>query len=282
MKPIEDWLTQPDGLAVRLRALRAQANLAGKDLAAALGWQPSKVSKLENGRQMPTPDDIRAWTAACHANQKTTRALLDLLGEAHAVHLDWKRRMRRGQTAVQANYSQLVEDAKIIRHFETGWIPGLLQTHEYARRVLMESAELHGTDVDEVDAAVSIRLARQRFLYDPGKQFEFLITEAVLRFLLTPPEVMRGQLDRLQTIIGAPNVRFGVIRFGVPLTTTPQNSFQMYDDLAIVETFVGETTHTDEEAAAYANTMKRLWDDAAVGEPARRLIVQAAEALPRS
>ncbi|MEW2386427.1 Scr1 family TA system antitoxin-like transcriptional regulator [Micromonospora sp. NPDC047707] len=63
------------------------------------------------------------------------------------------------------------------------------------------------------------------------------------------------------------------------LATTPQNSFQMYDDVAIVETFVGETTHRDEDAAAYAKAIDRLWNEAATGEDARRLIVRAAQDL---
>src|SRR4051794_14708207 len=41
--PLENWLTEPDGLATRLRAMRAQAGLSGKDLAASRGWQQSKV-----------------------------------------------------------------------------------------------------------------------------------------------------------------------------------------------------------------------------------------------
>ena len=55
----------------------------------------------------------------------------------------------------------------------------------------------------------------------------------------------------------------------------------MYDDTAIVETFVGETTHTHESAAAYARVMDRLWNDAATGHSARKLIFDAVEALPR-
>jgi hypothetical protein len=69
---------------------------------------------------------------------------------------------------------------------------------------------------------------------------------------------MRGQLDRLQTVVGVPNIRFGILPLGVQLATTPpKNSFQMDDDL--VETFVGETTHRDDEAAAYAKAIERLW-----------------------
>ncbi|WP_345483020.1 Scr1 family TA system antitoxin-like transcriptional regulator [Actinopolymorpha pittospori] len=97
---------------------------------------------------------------------------------------------------------------------------------------------------------------------------------------MAPPDVMRGQLDRLQTVIGTPNIRFGIIPFGIPLSTTPQNSFQIYDDTAMVETFVGETTHTHESAAAYARVMDRLWNDAVTGHSARKLIFDAVEALP--
>ncbi|MFE9694613.1 Scr1 family TA system antitoxin-like transcriptional regulator [Micromonospora sp. NPDC005806] len=101
----------------------------------------------------------------------------------------------------------------------------------------------------------------------------------MLRWLLTSPEVMRGQLDRLQTVVGVPNIRFGILPLGVPLATTPQNSFQMYDDVAIVETFVGETTYRDDEAASYTRAIERLWQEAVTGEDARRLIVRAAQEL---
>lgn len=49
----------------------------------------------------------------------------------------------------------------------------------------------------------------------------------------------------------------------------------MYDEAAIVEAFVGETTHRDKEATAYAEAMERLWKEAVTGEDARRLIVRA-------
>ena len=282
MRPIEDWLTQPDGLAARLRALRTQAGLSSKDLATTLGWQPSKASRLENGKQMPSEDDLRAWATGVGADQAVADQLVAQLGEAHAVHLDWKRRFRRGQAAVQRNYSDLLRDARVIRHFETAYIPGPLQTPEYARRVLAEMVDLHGSDANDIDGAVTERLARQRYLYEPGRRFEFLISEAVLRYLLVPADVMRGQLDRLQSVIGMPNIWFGILPFGVELPTAPQNSFQLYDDLAIVETFVGETTHTGDEADAYKRAHESLSKHAATGEAARRLILASIESVART
>ena len=115
VNPIEDWLTQPNGLADRLRALRVQAGLAGKNLAEANNWAASKVSRLENGRQMPSSTDIDAWARACGASAATTKELLALLEEVQSTHRDWKRRMRRGQAQVQSGYNQLVQDAALMR-----------------------------------------------------------------------------------------------------------------------------------------------------------------------
>ena len=280
MTPIEELLTQPGGLSDRLRTLRTRAGLSGKELAEVCGWQPSRVSKIENGKQMPTADDIDTWAQACEADAETTDALLRLLIEAQNNHRDFKRRMRRGQVAVQKTYNELVRDSKVIRHFETAYVPGLLQTPDYARRVLTEMIELHGLDIDDVDGAVATRMQRQQMIYDGSKQFEFLLAEPVLRWMLCPPHVQRGQLDRLQTVIGMPNIRFGIVPMGVPLATTPQNSFQMYDDVAIVETFLGETTHQDDEAAIYGRSMELLWREAATGEDARALVVRAVNDLP--
>lgn len=279
MNPMEDWLSQPGGLANRLHDVRTHARLTGKDLATRNNWQPSKVSRIENGRQVPSPADIDAWVRACGAGPEAAQELLRLLDEVKTQHRDWRRRMRRGQAPVQASYNDLVQGSRMIRNFQTACVPGLLQTAAYARRVLDEMVTLHDLDVEDVDGAVAARMQRQQFLYDTSKQFEFLLAEPVLRWVLCSPDVMHGQLDRLQTVIGMPNVRFGVLPMGVQLTTTPQNSFEVYDDLAIVETFTGETVHRDGQAARYAAVLDRLWADAVTGDDARRLIIRAADAL---
>ena len=188
--------------------------------------------------------------------------------------------MRRGQVAIQSSYNDLIADCGVVRYFETVFIPGILQTPDYARRILTEMATLHGHDLGDIDAAVAMRMQRQQFLYDTTKQFEFLLTEPALRWLLCPPAAMRGQLDRLQTIIGIPNIRFGIIPLGSPLAITPQNSFQLYDDMAVTETFTGESVYHDTEAASYARILDLLWEQAKVGEDARPLITAAVQALP--
>jgi len=144
-----------------------------------------------------------------------------LAEDAAAYHRDWRRRMRHGQAKVQASYNGLVAEARIVRHYEVAWVPGLLQTPAYARHVFAESASLHGDEAQDVDATVTARLARQQHLYDPGKRFEFLIREPVLRWRTCPNDVLLAQLDRLNTAADLPNVRLGVIPLDTAIGLTP-------------------------------------------------------------
>lgn len=282
METFQDWLTQPEGIATRLRLLRAQAGMSGRDLADTYGWAQSKVSRIETGRQLPSVDDIQAWVRACSASQDVLDELLSLRQEARVVNATFRARMREGQEQVQESYNKLVQQSRMIRHFETVYVPGLLQLPPYARRVLNEMVTLHGLEVDDVEAAVAARMQRQQMLYDSTRRFEFLLAEPVLRWMLCSPAVMRGQLDRLQTVIGLEHVRFGILPMGVELATTPQNSFQLYvgdETVAAVETFIGETFYRGEDAAAYGRALDRLWGEAVEGDEARELIIAAQQAL---
>lgn len=276
MKPvIADWLTQPGGIVERLIALRSNAGLRAKDLAERLSWQQSKVSKLENGKQLPSPDDVRQWAEACGAPNEADD-LVDLLSEVRSVTLSWRRRVARGDASAQATHADLVNQSKVVRNFETVFVPGLLQVPDYARALLRAAYELHDIEADDIDEAVAVRLQSQQALYQPDKRFQFLVAEPVLRWLVVPSDVMRTQLDRLLMAIGIPHVALGILPVGQHLDTAPQHAFVLYDDVAVVETFAGETTHGEEESALYARVMDRLWAQAVTGDDARRLIIQAA------
>lgn len=277
----KQWLTKPGGLADRLGELQDAAQLNGKDLAERLGWDPTKVSRVRNGRIKPSPSDVVAWAEAVAAGPDVAKELLALLEEIERSRRDWRLKMSRGQVAVQAAHNDWAARSSVIRYFDTAYIPGWLQTREYVRRVLDEMVTLHGLKIDDVDAAVTKRLQRQQMLYDTSKRFELLVAEPVLRYLLVSPQLMRAQLDRLQTVVDLDNVRFGIVPMGVRLATTPQNSFQIYDDYVVVETFAGEDEPDDEAVTAkYMRAMDLMWEEAATGSDARRLIVAAADALP--
>lgn len=283
MESLEDWLSRPEGLAARLRTLRAQAGLSGKDIATSQGWQASKVSRIEGAKQLPSVEDVEAWAAVCRASPDALAELLHAREEARIARLTFRSRMRAGQKAVQEHYNQLISDAHLVRGFETVYMPGTLQIPAYARRALTEMIWLHDLDIDDVEVSVATRMQRQQMLYDTTKSFEFLLCEPVLRWLICPPSVMRAQLDRLQSVVGLDHVRFGILPMGAEITVTPQNSFNIYvadEPLVMVETFIGETSHTGEEAERYGRVLDKLWEQAVVGDHARRLIISAMDALP--
>jgi transcriptional regulator with XRE-family HTH domain len=258
-----------------MRDVRVHAGLTGKELSQKTSWQPSKVSRLETGRQLPSEADILRWIEICGLDDLHRTELLALREAATTAHRTWKQRMRRGQQPVQADYNQLVESSTRIRHFETAWVPGLLQTPDYARAVFTEMVSLHHVGLMDVDAAVATRMRRQQFLYDMTKRFEFLLAEPVLRWRFCPSPVLRTQLDRLRGVIGLPNVRFGVLPLDTMVATPPQNAFQLYDSTAIVETFAGETTYSPGNSAVYSRVLERLWVDALTGKDALTILERA-------
>jgi transcriptional regulator with XRE-family HTH domain len=282
VESIKEWLKGPEGIGAGLRTLRVRAGLSGKELAEASGWAPSKVSRIETGQQMPTPEDVMAWGTACGASEAEVTGLLARREESRIAMATFRDRMTQGQSEVQEDYNALVQRSTLIRHFETIYVPGLLQTPEYAQRVLAEMIKLHNLDIDDVDAAVVARSQRTRYLYDRTKRFEFLLFEPVLRTKVAEPVVMRAQLDRLQTVIGLETVRFGVIPMDSEvLRWTPQASVQIYagdDTVAVTEDLAGEHWHRD-RAAAYGHGVDLLWEEAVESDGARGLISAASERL---
>jgi len=268
-----------NALGKRLRELRQGAGFSGKQLAESLSWPPSKVSKLENGRQTPTDDDIRGWAQAT-SSESETEALLASLHTLEVQHAEWQRILRTGLKPRQQEHIEWDQKTRLFRAFEATVIPGLLQTAEYARFRFAEGIRRLKLPND-VDDAVAARVQRQEILYRLDKRFHFVLTEAALKFRLCPPEVMLGQLDRLISLSALPNVRLGVIGFQTPYTTSPWHGFWMYDDeRVLVETLSAALDlRQPQEIALYGNAFEQLAAVASYGRSARAIINQVIEEL---
>jgi transcriptional regulator with XRE-family HTH domain len=272
---------KPFRVADRLREARLAAGMQAKDLAAALKWDPAKLSKTESAeRTAVTEADVRAWAAATGMSDDDRDDTLDLLARFKANEKTWRERMRNGRRSVQVQYNRLYQDCTRFRIFQTVWVPGILQTPDYARQTFIGLNELDPDTPKDVEADVMARMARREYLYDSAKRFEVILTEAVLRTLIVDPDVMRSQLVRLEDVMDLPNVRLGILPQGVRLQTAPQSSFVMYDDMAIAEGFIIDNPYHGAQAERFATVMTRFWEDAAEGPEARRIIRQVIESLP--
>jgi transcriptional regulator with XRE-family HTH domain len=266
-------------LGLRLRELRRHSGLTGRELAGQLGWPASKISKLENGHQTPTDGDLRAWANATGA-EKVVAELVASLQTLESQHAEWRRQLRGGLRSHQVELARLDEKTKLFRALESTFIPGLLQTAEYARARFAQSIRVLKVPND-VDEAVRVRLQRQEILYQSDKRFHFLLTEAVLRYRLCPVEVMLAQLDRLVALSAMRNVRLGIIPFETPYSVAPAHGFWLLDeDLVIVETFSAELHLAQPpEIALYSAIFDRLAAIASYGRDARAVITRVIEDL---
>jgi transcriptional regulator with XRE-family HTH domain len=266
-------------LGLRLRELRRHSGLTGRELAGQLGWPASKISKLENGHQTPTDGDLRAWANATGA-EKVVAELVASLHTLESQHAEWRRQLRGGLRSHQVELARLDEKTKLFRALESTFIPGLLQTAEYARARFAQSIRVLKVPND-VDEAVRVRLQRQEILYQSDKRFHFLLTEAVLRYRLCPVEVMLAQLDRLVALSAMRNVRLGIIPFETPYSVAPAHGFWLLDeDLVIVETFSAELHLAQPpEIALYSAIFDRLAAIASYGRDARAVITRVIEDL---
>jgi transcriptional regulator with XRE-family HTH domain len=262
-------------LGQRLRELRRQAGLTGKELAESLSWQPSKVSKIENGRQTPTDDDITAWTRATQTEHET-EALLASLHTLEVQHAEWQRVLKAGMLEHQLELSETDARTKLYRSFEPAVVPGLLQTAEFARALFSRAVMVHRVPND-VNDAVAKRMQRQEMLYRTDKAFHFVLTEATLRYRLCSVEIMLGQLDRLVALTSLRNVRLGVIGYETQYVVDPRHGFMIYNaELVRVETYSAELNlRQPHEIELYTATFEKLAAVASYGGAARAIINRA-------
>jgi transcriptional regulator with XRE-family HTH domain len=196
--------TPREQLAASLRALRQRAGLTGEELAGRTGLSQPKVSRIETGRSLPNLEEVRAWARATGASEDEVAELAALLEQLATSATSWRILHRLGLAGKQQEIAELERQAKRITTFQPVMVPGLLQTADYARRVI-ETAYQPG----DVGRAVAGRLERQAVLYDQTKRFDFLITESALRW--RPRGVaMRPQVDRLISVASLPNVALAV------------------------------------------------------------------------
>jgi transcriptional regulator with XRE-family HTH domain len=264
-----------NALGQRLRELRRQAGQTGKELAESLSWQPSKVSKIENGKQAPTDEDIKSWTRATNTEHET-EGLLDSLHTLEVQHAEWQRILKTGMLGHQLELLGQDARTKLYRSFEPAVVPGLLQTAEFAHALFSRAVMVHRVPND-VNNAVAKRMQRQEMLYRTDKAFHFVLTEAALRYRLCSVEVMLGQLDRLVSLTSLRNVRLGVIAYETQYVVDPRHGFMIYNaDLVRVETYSAELNlRQPYEVELYTTTFEKLAAVASYGGAARAIISRA-------
>ncbi|MFF5858327.1 helix-turn-helix domain-containing protein [Streptomyces sp. NPDC012751] len=259
-------------IAEKLREIRRDAGLTGREVAARAGWQPSKVSRLQSATTPPSDDDIRTWCRACDAEEE----IPDLLAanrNADSMYLEWRRVQRSGLRRLQESRVPLYERTRTFRVYSSTVIPGFAQTYEYAAALLHNIARVHGTP-DDVEDAAAARVERSHIIREGRHRFVFLLEESVLRHVVGDAAVMAGQL-------ALPAVSVGIIPAGRERPMWTLETFTMFDESRVsVELLTAAVTVTAPgEVGMYGRAFEEMAALAVVGAGARSLISSAIESL---
>jgi transcriptional regulator with XRE-family HTH domain len=266
-------------LGIRLRDIRRDAGLSGTELARLSGWQPSKITKIEHGRQTPKEEDLRAWCEHCRAPEE----LPDLIAAVRSIETqfaEWRRIMRSGTRRRQQASAAVYERARLFRIYEPAVVPGLLQTREYAVAVLLTFIDFVRVPQDAEEGAAA-RLERQRVLTHGDRRFHMLLGEQALHTNVGGAEVMAGQLEHLLAALRLPRLRLGIVPIDAPYRVPLNNGFWIMDEALVqFDTYSAELSLIrPDEIALYARAFERLAALAVYGAEAKAIIAGALDRL---
>ncbi len=263
----------------RLREIRQDAGLTGRQLAELSGFHFTKISRVEHGAQGLSDADIRTWCLACDATDEIP-SLIAQARAADSLYREWKRQARSGLRRLQETIGPLYEQTRLFRVHEHWSIPGLLQTAAYSTESMAYWSQLLKLP-DDRTAATAARLERQRVLRSGDHQFVFLLAEQTLRTRIGTAEIMVEQLDRVLGAMALTNVSIGIIPATAGLGAHTQTAFWIFDDdLVKVETLTAALDITrPDEIEIYITVFDQMRRAARYGRSARALILEARDKL---
>jgi transcriptional regulator with XRE-family HTH domain len=226
-------------LASELRKLRDQSGLSLTDAAKRLGWQVSRLSRIETRQSgIPTPDLRKLLDVYEVTDDGYRKHLADLARQAN--ERGWWQKYAGQIISEYADLIGLEEEARVIRAYEQELVPGLLQTPDYARAVFRSGWPT--STGQQIDRWVEVRMERQGILArsdPPPPRLHVVLSEAALRRPVGGREVMHGQLEHLMRPRDRANVTVQVLPFDAGVHPAMVGPFTMMtfpdpDDLGIV------------------------------------------------
>jgi transcriptional regulator with XRE-family HTH domain len=206
--------------------LREQGGFTLREAAAYLERDPSTLSRFESGEHAIRRADLLMLLDFYPVpDQRRRENLLALREEV------WRKGWWEGYgDDVDRSFADLIwleSRASEIRTFADAFVPGLLQTRDYARAVI--EADERDPTLERVEQFIEIRMARQQVLAgDDPVRLHAIIDEAVLRRAVGGPAVMRAQLEHLLTSAQQPHIDVRVLPLRAGAHPNPAGMFSVF------------------------------------------------------
>jgi transcriptional regulator with XRE-family HTH domain len=196
----------PDGptvlrilLGTQLRRLREARGITAQEAAREIRASESKISRMELGRNAVREVDVADLLTLYGITDPAEREqLLSLASQANQP--GWWHRYQDVLPSWFQAYIGLEESAESIRSYDMQFVPGLLQTEEYAAAVIA----LGEFSLEETERLVFLRKERQRRFSSGCLRLTAVIDENALRRPFAEPALMRAQLEYLLDICDRP------------------------------------------------------------------------------
>jgi transcriptional regulator with XRE-family HTH domain len=195
------------GLAGEILYIRDQRDLTLEAVCDQLGWQQSKLSRMERGQQCISAADLASLLVIYKVQGKERRRLLHLVDrQDEPGYWDFNSPL----DAESKPLVRLEPQATALVSAETLVIPGLVQIPDYTCAVLKAAGVPH----DHLGSRVESRRARKAILTrDNPPKLDLIVHEAALRQVMGSPKIMARQLRAMLEVAELPNVRLWVMPF---------------------------------------------------------------------
>ncbi|MGH3568267.1 MAG: helix-turn-helix domain-containing protein [Pseudonocardia sp.] len=278
-------------LAAELRRLREARDMTTADVAAAIGKSRMVIGRLENAQARPNTADVMKILNTLRVEGEEWKHLVII--SAEAAERGWWHSDADAMGARQSLYADLEYGAVTIQELAHTFVPGLLQTREYAQARHTANSAL-GPVSYVSDRAVDARQNRQRMLDRPnGPTYEVVLDELAVRRWTVPPAVLRTQLEHLVSVVAqTPKISVRVLPIAARIadyaaagTSFSRYTFSDGDPVVVaVDTAASDLILTDlaepDQVARYTQLYDRLAAAALAPEDSITLLTEAAAALP--
>ncbi|MEV8427684.1 helix-turn-helix transcriptional regulator [Streptomyces sp. HUAS 31] len=270
-------------LGKRLQELREASGLGREEAARALRVTAATVRRMETAEVALKIPYVQVLLETYGVPEDEAEAFVSLAEEANQP--GWWQRYHDVLPDWFSLYVSLEGAARIVRSYEPHFVPGLLQTEEYARAVL-EAGTIGQTGPETIERHVSLRMERQRLLerQDPPHLW-VIMDETVLLRPVSGGEVMREQLDKLLEFAERDRVTLQIAEFASgphPGTYAPFTLFRFAEpelpDMVYTEYLSGALyLDSRKEVAAHLEVLDHMSTAAASAERTKKILRERRE-----
>ncbi|MGW1886442.1 helix-turn-helix domain-containing protein [Streptomyces sp. NPDC001970] len=270
--------TQPDDailyttargmFGTELRRLREQAGLSLSQLGEIANCDKTYLSRIERAEKFP--------------KEAVAEALDDAVGAGGLLNRLWYLATSGSVIDYVRRFMQLEVRATKMHQFLCDTVPGLLQTEDYARRLIGEG--MPSLSEERIEGLVVARLARQqRLRQEKPPLYWAVLDESAIRRPVGNPSVMADQLARVVQAAGQPRVVIQVLPFSAGAHASPGGSLTLLSfahdpDVAYLEgSHIGKLVESREDVAEHSLRLDLIRAKALSPEASVAFLQQATE-----